>query len=227
MHEIVLWGAMLVFGAVLWRISPRVTSPDQFFGGRDRRGRDIGLGVLVASIVISWIFAKSITNAANLGRSFGLVGAVAYAGWYLSIPVAGVVIWRIRRCTDARSLPEFVTGRYGRMASLAFLLVVLVRLMNEVWSNTAVVGSYFGASGSASYLLAALVFTAITLAYSLRGGLRSSILTDVIQMGLGIFLLVFVMAMVVPRSTPGALLESDRGHSPVVWISCSSPSSSP
>ncbi|HKK70424.1 MAG TPA: hypothetical protein VKA86_04350 [Candidatus Krumholzibacteria bacterium] len=208
MHDIVLWGAMLVFGAVLWRISPRVTSPDQFFGGRDRRGRDIGLGVLVASIVISWIFAKSITNAANLGRSFGLVGAVAYAGWYLSIPVAGVVIWRIRRCTDARSLPEFVTGRYGRMASLAFLLVVLVRLMNEVWSNTAVVGSYFGASGSASYLLAALVFTAITLAYSLRGGLRSSILTDVIQMGLGLFLLVFVMALVVPRSTPGPLLES-------------------
>lgn len=195
-----LWAAMLVFGVVLWRISPRVSRADEFFGGRDGHGRDVGMGLLIATVVISWIFAKSITNAANLGRSWGMVGPVAYAGWYLSIPVAGVVIWWIRTRTEARSLPEFLTWRYGRAASVAFLLVILVRLMNEVWSNTAVVGTYFGATGSAPYLLAAMVFTAITLAYSLRGGLRSSILTDLLQMGLGVFLLVFVLALVIPRS---------------------------
>lgn len=204
----ILWGAMLLFGAVLWRISPRVTRADEFFGGRDTDGRDVRMGLLVASVVISWIFAKSITNAANLGRGFGLVGAVAYAGWYLSIPVAGAVIWWIRTRTEARSLPEFLAWRYGRAASLAFLLVVLIRLMNEVWSNTAVVGTYFGASGTTSYLSAALVFTAITLAYSLRGGLRSSILTDLLQMGLGVFLLVFVLALLIPRSGAGPMLRS-------------------
>ncbi len=206
--SVFLWGAMLLFGAVLWRVSPRVSHVSEFFRGQDSHGRDVRMGFLVASVVISWIFAKSITNSANLGRSFGLVGSVAYAGWYLSIPVAGVVIWWIRKTTRAASLPAFVASRYGCAASAAFLFVVLVRLMNEVWSNTAVIGSYFGAAGSTPYLAAALVFTAITLAYSLRGGLRSSILTDLIQMGLGVFLLVFVLALVVPRSGAAPLMTS-------------------
>jgi SSS family solute:Na+ symporter len=203
-----LWTVLLVYGVVLWRIAPRADAVDGFYGGRGTGGREIGTGLLVATVVISWIFAKSITNAANLGRSYGLVGAVAYAGWYLSIPVAGLVIYWIRTRTRASSLPGFVASRYGRLAGLAFLLVVLVRLMNEVWSNTAVVGAYFGASGTASYFAGALAFTSITLAYSLRGGLRGSILTDLLQFGLGVFLLVFVLAVLVPRTGARPLLVS-------------------
>jgi hypothetical protein len=41
------------------------------------------------SIFISWIFAKSVTNAANLGASYGIVGGLAYASYWLSIPVGG------------------------------------------------------------------------------------------------------------------------------------------
>ncbi|MCA9753260.1 MAG: hypothetical protein KC591_13795, partial [Gemmatimonadetes bacterium] len=155
-----------------------------------------------------WLFAKSITSSANLNASYGLGRAVAYAGWYLSIPVAGVVIWFLRRRHGATSLAGFLTEKHGRLATLAFLLVVLFRLMNEVWSNTAVVGAYFGAAGSAPYFVAALVFAALTLFYSLRGGLRSSIFTDAIQFGLGVFLLVFVLALVVPRAGARELLST-------------------
>jgi len=205
---IALWSVLVVYGVLMWLISPRVRRPDQFFQGRDPRGGDVGPVFLTASVIISWIFAKSITNAANLGYNYGLVGAVAYAGWYLSIPVAGFIIYRIRTSTSAPSLATFLTSRYGRGATLAFMLVVLVRLGNEVWSNTAVVGAYFGASGTAAYFVGALAFTAVTLAYSLRGGLRSSILTDVFQLGLGLFLLVFVLALILPRSGGSTLLAT-------------------
>lgn len=203
-----LWIAMLLYGLAMWRIAPRVKDAAQFFGGRSGEGRDIGTGMLVATVVISWIFAKSITNAANLGESYGLVGAVAYAGWYLSIPVAGLVIFRLRTVHGFDSLAGFLRSRYGQGATLAFLLVVLVRLMNEVWSNTAVVGAYFGASGSTPYFAGALAFTAITLLYSLRGGLRSSILTDLLQFGLFAFLLAFVLAVIVPARGAAPLLSS-------------------
>jgi SSS family solute:Na+ symporter len=205
-----LWILMGAYGLLMWYAAPLVRRTDQFFQGKSREGREVGLGLLVASIVISWIFAKSITNAANLGATYGLVGAAAYAGWYLSIPVAGIVIYRIRTRTGSPSLPAFLTERYGKAATLGFLLVVLVRLLNEVWSNTAVVGAYFGASGSPAYFSAALCFAFLTLLYSLRGGLRSSILTDLLQFGLAVFLLVFVLALVLPAAGPVHLLSSGR-----------------
>lgn len=196
----IAWALLVVYGLVLWAVSPRARSPEAFFRGTGTAGREVGTGLLAASVLITWIFAKSITNAANLGAEFGLVGGVAYAGWYLSIPVAGLVLGGIRRDTGAESLPGFLVGRFGRAAAVAFLVAILIRLYNEVWSNTIVVGTYFGAKGSPEFYLAAAGFTAITLGYSLKGGLRSSIVTDAIQLALVAFLLALVAFAIVPRS---------------------------
>lgn len=48
-------------------------------------------------------------------------------------------------------------------------------------SNTSVVGGYYGESGSPSFIIAPLLFTFITLIYSLKGGLRGSVITDIVQ----------------------------------------------
>ncbi|MCA9751987.1 MAG: sodium:solute symporter, partial [Gemmatimonadetes bacterium] len=97
MHNGWLWAALLAYGLVMFLVSPRAKRFGEFFESRTAEGKEVGFGMLVASVVITWLFAKSITNSANLSASYGLVGAVAYAGWYLSIPVAGVVIWFLRR----------------------------------------------------------------------------------------------------------------------------------
>ncbi|MFU8803212.1 MAG: sodium:solute symporter family transporter, partial [Bradymonadaceae bacterium] len=203
-----LWAVMLVYGLVMFALSPRSKTLGEFYAAQDKGGKEVGLGLLIGSVAITWLFAKSITNAANLGASYGIVGAVAYAGWYLSIPVAGVVIFDIRRRTGAGSLGEFVTSKYGRLASLGFLIAILIRLFNEIWSNTAVVAAYFGAAGSTGYYAAAFAFALLTLAYSWRGGLRSSVLTDALQAGLAVFLLVVALALVVPRAGPVELVTS-------------------
>ena len=175
------WGFLLAYGALMYWLSPRTVTVGGFFNGEDSQGRQASPLLLTTSIFISWIFAKSVTNAANLGAAYGVVGGLAYATYWLSIPVAGYVIYLIRRQTGATSLQAFLTSRFGRLAAVAFAVAVLVRLYNEVWSNTAVVGGYFGAPGEWPYYTSAMVFTAFTLAYSLKGGLRSSIFTDVIQ----------------------------------------------
>lgn len=203
-----LWIVLIAYGIVMFLASPTARRFGEFFASKGPNGREIGPALLTSSVVISWIFAKSITNASNLGAQFGFVGAVSYAGWYLSIPVAGVIIYLIRRRTGAASLTEFLMDKYGRAAALGFMLVILLRLINEVWSNTAVVGSYFGMAGTAPYFAAAIVFAIFTLFYSLRGGLRSSIITDAIQFGFGVFLLVFVLALIVPRGGVVPLLSA-------------------
>ncbi|MFB6261889.1 MAG: sodium:solute symporter [Thiohalorhabdaceae bacterium] len=190
-------------------VAPRAVTAGAFYGGRDRAGRAVSPWALTGSIFISWIFAKSVTNAANLGASHGVLGGLAYAAYWLAIPVAGWVIFRLRTREGATGLVPFLVTRYGRAAAAGFALAILIRLYNEVWSNTAVVGAYFGAPGSPAYIAAALAFTAITLAYSLKGGLRGAILTDGIQAVLFALLLGWVLFLVVPGHGPAALATAD------------------
>nr|MDQ2696920.1 sodium:solute symporter [Pseudomonadota bacterium] len=200
------WGFLFLYGIIMYVVSPRARTEGSFFRGTDDQGRDASQWSLTASIFISWIFAKSVTNAANLGADYGIVGGLAYATYWLSIPVAGFVIYRLRTREGATGLVPFLIGRYGRLAALAFTLAILVRLYNEIWSNTAVVGGYFGRPGEPAFIAAALVFTAFTLFYSIKGGLRSSIFTDVIQAAVFVFFLVVVLFFVLPRHDPLTLL---------------------
>lgn len=204
------WGFLLAYGVLMLALAPRAATLGGFFNGEDGQGRSAAPWLLTSSIFISWIFAKSVTNAANLGASYGLVGGLAYATYWLSIPLTGLVIYRLRRRFAAKGLVSFLSSHYGRGAALAFSAAILIRLFNEVWSNTAVVGGYYGDSGSAEFIGAALLFTAVTLAYSLRGGLRSSILTDAAQAAIFVVALVWVLGLVLPQHSPAELASTSH-----------------
>lgn len=192
----------------MYVVSPRAISMETFFRGADAQGRPVSEWWLTASIFISWIFAKSVTNAANLGNSFGIVGGLAYAVYWLSIPVAGLVIYWIRTRENAGGLVPFLVQKHGRLAALAFSLAILIRLYNEIWSNTAVVGGYFGSPGEISYYLGALIFTGITVIYSAKGGLRSAIITDGIQTFIFVFFLGTVLFTIIPAKGLATLTQT-------------------
>ncbi|CDX03677.1 Sodium/solute symporter-like protein [Desulfitobacterium hafniense] len=202
------WGFLIVYGMIMMAISPRVITLGGFFRGEDKHGRASSPFLLTASIFISWIFAKSVTNAANLGAQYGIVGGLAYASYWLCIPLAGFAIYRLRTKFAAKGLVSFLTSNYGPAAALAFSAAILIRLFNEVWSNSSVVGAYYGDSGSTAFIWGAVLFTLITLAYSMRGGLRSSIVTDTIQAVLFVVVLVFVIAWIVPKHPIGEYVSS-------------------
>ncbi|WP_026836557.1 sodium:solute symporter family transporter [Gillisia sp. JM1] len=186
------WGLIIVSSLILFFISPLAKSTDQFFKATHLKKAPNAF-MLTGSLIISWIFAKSITNAANLGLEFGIVGGVAYAGYYLSFAVAGILIYQIRVKGGFTSIHEFLITRFGKGAMALFSVLIAIRLFNEVWSNTIVIGTYFGDQGSTPYYWAILVFTGLTLAYTIKGGLSSSIFTDVIQMGLFAVLLTVIL----------------------------------
>lgn len=186
------WLLIVTSSVLLFVLSPLAKTTDQFFKAVHKKKAPNAL-VLSGSLIISWIFAKSITNAANLGLSFGIVGGVAYAGYYLSFAVAGVLIYKIRTVGGFKSIHEFLTSKFGKGAMALFSILIAIRLFNEVWSNTMVIGSYFGDIGSSNYYWAIVVFTALTLAYAIKGGLSSSIFTDVIQMVLFSVLLLVIL----------------------------------
>ena len=189
-----IWQWILVVGSslILFLLSPYAKTTESFFKANHNK-KSPNVLVLTGSLIISWIFAKSITNAANLGLDFGIVGGVAYAGYYLSFAVAGLLIYQLRTKGGYTSIHQFLTSKFGKKAVAVFTVLIIIRLFNEVWSNTMVIGSYFGESGSASYYTAIIVFTLLTLSYAIKGGLSSSIFTDVIQMVLFSVLLIIIL----------------------------------
>ena len=211
--DLITWQWILVIGMslLLFFLAPYAKTVNAFFKA-SKGSRQPNFWLLTSSLVISWIFAKSITNAANLGLAFGFVGGLAYAGYYLSFLVAGWVIYQMRTKGGFESIHSFLRTRYGQGAVVVFSLLIGFRLFNEVWSNTMVIGTYFGVQGSSGYYAAILTFTALTLAYSLKGGLSSSLLTDLIQMLLFGVLLFIILGILIPKTEGGVRTYLQSGE---------------
>ena len=186
------WILIIASGLLFFFLSPLAKTTDQFFKAINNSKAPSGM-VLTGSLIISWIMAKSITNAANLGLEFGIVGGLAYAGYYLSFAVAGILLYQLRTKGNYNSIHEFLTSKFGKNAMFLFSILIVIRLFNEVWSNTMVIGTYFGTQGTTPFFAAISVFTLLTLAYSLKGGMSSSIFTDAIQMVLFSILLIIIL----------------------------------
>jgi Na+/proline symporter len=204
------WGVLAVFGAAMIAVSPSsrgTNAQDQFFRGKDEAGRDPGFFFLTSSVLITWIFAKSVQNAADLGQRFGLPGGVAYAVYWLSFLVAGAVLFRLRK-KGFRSIHHYLGSRYGGGAVWLFSLILLFRLWNEIWSNTIVMAQFFGPRESQGYYVASWAITALVLAYILKGGLRSSIVTDAVQMIMAAVILFLILGYIFPAGNPGAMVRS-------------------
>lgn len=206
------WIMVILFGLILFVVSPLAKNKEIFFRATSSKGKQPSFWLLTSSLVISWIFAKSITNAANLGLSFGMVGGVAYAAYYFSFLVAGIVIYYMRVKGGFESIHQFLRSKFGSNAIRIFSALIAFRMFNEVWSNTMVIGTYFGEKGETIYYLAILVFTGITLAYALKGGLRSSLITDMIQMVLFGVLLFVILGMILPQSEATVAEFVDSGE---------------
>ncbi|NVK17556.1 MAG: sodium:proline symporter [Methylocystaceae bacterium] len=171
----------LTLGVVSFLLSPRVKTLDGFFKGVDGFGHAPGLWTLTLSQVTTWIFARSLMNAAILGFYYGIAGTLAYAAYYLSFLTGGVIVDRIRFGLGYDSIQVFLEDRYGRAGTLSYNILVGVRLLSEVFANLLVIGIIFGVAGSTGYTLSIIALAVLTLCYSMMGGLRASLRTDVFQ----------------------------------------------
>ncbi|WP_300304217.1 hypothetical protein [Ferrovibrio sp.] len=209
------WLVLLAYAVVTWFITPKKVSSPQFFNGASDSGHAPGIILVALSAAITWVFAKSIANAADLAYAFGLAGSIGYTIYYLSFGVAGLAIYWLRTRGGYISLTHFLVDKYGALCARIFLLTIAFRLFNEVWSNTKVMALYFGAEGSGSYWLAAFAITAFTVSYAWSGGMRASLLTDRLQTILALVLLGVVLAVLLPNlsmkgipSTPPAIHQA-------------------
>ncbi|WP_299042490.1 sodium:proline symporter [uncultured Tateyamaria sp.] len=188
--------------------APRRASVDGFFSGR-MGGRAPGLWVLVLSQVTTWIFARSLMNAAILGYFYGIAGTLAYAAYYGSFLTGGFIVARLR-AQGAGSVQDWLEDHFGAAGTGAYNLVIALRLLSEVFANLLVVGLIAGAVIDGSGTVAILVVAAVGLAYSAWGGLSAALRTDVVQMVvfLAVFGIAFLYLVLSPGFSIGAVLTA-------------------
>ena len=184
---------ILVSGLALVSIilSRKVSHEGSFFRGQSADGSAPKLLTLIFSQVTTWIFARSLLNAAILGFYYGVWGTLAYAAYYLSFLTGGKIIDHLRFEQGYDSVQSFLSDRFGEWGSRCYNFVIGVRLVSEVFANLLVIGILFGAAGTQSYTLAVIGLAAVTLLYSMLGGLHASLRTDFFQM------LVFIVVLAV------------------------------
>ncbi len=197
-------------------ISPRKVSVAGFFDGASRVGVQPSLWMLVLSQVTTWIFARSLMNAAILGYFYGFAGTLAYTCYYLSFLTGMYIVGQMRR-RGARSVQDWLGENFGRVGHVAYNIVVALRLLSEVFANLIVVGLIFSAAfpdlvwAKAGAIVALAL---IGLVYSALGGLRASLRTDVMQMI--VFLVVFMLSFGVMISgenfSLGAIFTAEGVH---------------
>ncbi|MEL6287538.1 MAG: sodium:proline symporter [Pseudomonadota bacterium] len=209
--------AMIVASVLL---SSRAENAAAFYSGKDARGVAPGVMALTLSQVTTWIFARSIMNAAILGYFYGIGGALAYAAYYLSFVTGAAIVDSLRFRHGYNSIQQFLADRFGLSGPAAYNFVTGVRLLSEVFANLLVIGAIFGAAGTLAYTGAVIAIAVSVLAYAGRGGLHAAIRTDVLQM---VVFLAVLAVLIAASLTSGVFdFEAIAASSPAIdnpgWV---------
>src|SRR5262245_57565544 len=170
-------------------------------------GRTLGPGMLAATLLAANIGAGSTIGAAGRGYRDGFaawwwVGSAAIGSAVLAV-WAGPRIWRLATAHDFKTVGDFLEWRYDRrvratIASLLWLGTVAI-LAGQLLAMAAVLGTIVGLGKAASCFVGAAVATA----YFVAGGLKSSVMVNVLQ--LGVKLIGFAIALPLALSVVGGV----------------------
>lgn len=179
LQTVSLVGLLVYFAVLLLAVSREKKNHsvlDYFFAGRT-----LPAWALSITFIASWWGAGSALSTADLAYQQGL-GAF----WYYGVPVllstllitiAAKAIRRVGFLTQGKMMEE----RYSKGVSKMLSVMILLFMTFSAASQMVGVGNFFGTYLGLDYEAAVLLGTLIVLIYSLFGGFRGVVLTDIIQ----------------------------------------------
>ena len=168
------------------------TVVDYFFAGRT-----LPFWALSITFIASWWGAGSTLSTADLAFADGMA-----AFWYYGVPVLVSTFLMILSAKKIRRVAYLTQGkmmeaRYSTSVAKFLSVMILVFMTITAASQMVGIGDFFGTYLKLDYEVAVILGTAVVLVYSIFGGFRGVVLTDIIQFVLLLIsaLIVFVVAM--------------------------------
>lgn len=152
---------------------------------------------LSITFIASWWGAGSAISTADLAFSDGM-GAF----WYYGVPVLISTLLMIIGAKTIRRVGyltqgEMMQARYSKATSKILSVMILIFMTLNAASQMVGIGDFFGTYIGMDYEMAVILGSSIVLIYSMFGGFRGVVLTDIIQFILLLFsaIIVFAVAM--------------------------------
>ena len=185
-----LIGLAIYFVALLFAVTrekKNTNAKEYFFAGRT-----LSSVALAITFIASWWGAGSALSTADLAYTDGM-GAFFYYG----VPVLLSTFLLILTAKMVRNVGYLTQGqmmesRYSRGVSKILSVMILIFMTFNAASQMVGMGDFFGSFLGLKYEWGVLIGTAIVLIYSMFGGFRAVVLTDIIQ-----FVLLTVSALTV------------------------------
>lgn len=155
-------------------------------------GRKLPFWALSITFIASWWGAGSAISTADLAYEDGL-GAF----WYYGVPVLISTLLMIVFSKSIRRVGYLTQGRmmesrYSRSVSKMLSVMIFLFMTISAASQMVGIGDFFGSYLGLNYESAVMIGTSIVLIYSVFGGFRGVVLTDIIQ-----FVLLLLSAIIV------------------------------
>ncbi|MCP3966721.1 MAG: sodium:solute symporter family protein [Lentisphaerae bacterium] len=184
-------GGLVVYFAILLIVVIKTRKnkniEDYFFAGRS-----LPFWALSITFIASWWGAGSAISTANLAYEDGL-GAF----WYYGVPVLISTALLFAFSKAIRRIGCYTQGimleqRYNKTSALLLSFMIFYFMTVTAASQMVVVGNFFEMYLGLNYTWAVLLGTGIVFIYSLFGGFRGVVITDIVQF---IFLLIAVLCI--------------------------------
>jgi Na+/proline symporter len=198
-------GVLLVTLAVGAWAGARVRDPRDYYIAGGGVGATLLTGTFLASNVSAALFLGATDVAAQVGYAFWWAYVPTAAGFLLCLGLVGPAVHRLARAHEVLTFPEVLAARFpsrGRalraLAALAIPLLYLPYVAAQLDGVGAVIGRILGVEvtwlGLGPREVGLCIVMAILLVYSLWGGMKAVVWTDLVQMGV----LVCGIVLVVP-----------------------------
>ena len=166
---------------------PNKNVEDYFFAKRS-----LPFWALSITFIASWWGAGSAISTADLAYSDG-IGAF----WYYGVPVLLSTFLMIIFSKSIRKIGYLTQGqlfeaRYSKLTAKYLSILFYIFMTFSAASQMVGIGQFFGSYLNLNYEIGIILGTSIVLVYSVFGGFRGVVLTDIIQ-----FVFLFISAIIV------------------------------
>jgi SSS family solute:Na+ symporter len=172
---------VVIFGVAFWagrREATRETSTGYFLAGRN-----VGWFVIGASLFASNIGSEHLIGLAGTGAASGLAVGQFEILASLILLVLGWVFVPFYLRSGVVTMPEFLERRYSSAARWYLAIISIVGyVLTKISVTIAAGGIVFEALMGIDFWTGALIVVVATGAYTIFGGLRAVLYTDLIQM---------------------------------------------